>query len=77
MTLKYPDDELTDEELSELNLQTAAQQYMMQSDTQQKATPILFQNHHSPPIQVPMDKCYIPDGQNSQLSQMLRNNQLN
>ena len=34
MTLKYSDDEITDEELRGINLQTAAHQYMMESDTQ-------------------------------------------
>ena len=65
MTLKYSDDEITDEELRELNLQTAAQQYMMESDAQHKTTPILFQKNQSPPRQVPMNECYIPDGQNT------------
>ena len=62
MTLKYSDDEIIDEELWELNLQTAAQQYMMQSDAQQKITPILFQNNQSPQRHMPMDEHYIPDG---------------
>ena len=31
MTLKYSDNEVTDEEIRELNLQTAAHQYMMES----------------------------------------------
>ena len=43
MTLKYSDNDATDEELRELNLQTAAQQYMMQQDTQNKTTPLPFQ----------------------------------
>ena len=35
MTLKYSDeDEVTDEEMRELNLQAAACQYMMQQDTE-------------------------------------------
>ena len=52
MTLKYSDDEITDEELRELNLQTAAQQYMMESDAQQKTTPLPLQKNQSP-----QDKC--------------------
>ena len=47
ITLKYFDDEVTDEEMRELNLQTAAHQYMMESDTQHQTTPILFQK---PPL---------------------------
>ena len=34
MTLKYSDDEVTDEEMRELNLQATACQYMMKSDAQ-------------------------------------------
>ena len=48
MMLKYSDDEITDEELRELNLQTA-QQYLMELDAQQKTTPIPFQKNQSPP----------------------------
>ena len=70
MMLKYSDDEITDEELRELNLQTAAQQYMMESDAQQKTTPIPFQTNQSPLRQVSMNEHYIPDGQNTQLSQI-------
>ena len=70
MTLKYSDDKITDEELRGLNLQTAAQQYMMESDAQQKTTPILFQKTPSPSRQVPINECCIPDGQNTQLSQV-------
>ena len=43
MTLKYSDNEITDEEIRELNLQTAACQYMMESDAQHQTTPISFQ----------------------------------
>ena len=68
MMLTYSDNEISDEELQELNLQTTAQQYMMQSDAEQKTTPIPFQNNQSPLRQVPMDEHYIPDGQNTQLS---------
>ena len=49
MTLKYSDDEITDEELRGINLQTAAHQYMMESDAQQKTTPIPFQKTPSSP----------------------------
>ena len=52
MTFKYSDDEVTDEELQELNLQTTPQQYMMQSDAKQKSTPLPFQNNQSPLRQV-------------------------
>ena len=48
MTLKYSNDEITDEELREINQQTAAHQYMMESDAQQKTTPIPFQKTPSP-----------------------------
>ena len=72
MTLKYSNDEITDEELRELNLQTAAQQYMMESDAQQKTTPIPFQTNQSPLRQVSMNEHYIPDGQNTQLSQIVQ-----
>ena len=63
MTLKYSNDEIIDEELRELNLQPAAQQYMMES--QQKTTPIPFQKTPSPLRQVPINEHYIPDGQNT------------
>ena len=72
MTLKYSNDEITDEELRELNLQTATQKYMMESDAQQKTTPILFQTNQSPLRQVSMNKHYIPDGQNTWLSQIVQ-----
>ena len=43
MTLKYSDeDEVTDEEMRELNLQAATCQYMMQEDAQNSTTPIPF-----------------------------------
>ena len=48
MTLKYSNDEITDEELRELNLQTAAQQYKMESNAQQKTTSLPFQTTQSP-----------------------------
>ena len=65
MTLKYSDDEITDEELRGINLQTAAHQYMMESDAEQKTTPIPFQKTPSPLRQAPLSDCYIPDGQNT------------
>ena len=65
MTLKYSDDEITDEELRGINLQTAAHQYMMESDAQQKTTPILFQKTPSPLRPMASSECYIPDGQNT------------
>ena len=65
MTLKYSDDEVTDEEMQELNLQATAHQYMMESDAQHQATPISFQKHPSPPRAVSPSECYIPDCQNT------------
>ena len=65
MMLKYSDDEVTDEEMGELNLQTAAHQYMMESDAQHQTTPISFQKPPSPPRAVPPSEHYIPDGQNT------------
>ena len=46
MMLKYSDDKVTDEEMWELNLQTAVQQYMMQ-DAQNKTTPLHCQQSQS------------------------------
>ena len=65
MTLKDSNDEITDEELRGINLQTAAHQYMMESDAQQKTTPILFQKTLSPLRSVSLSERYIPDGQNT------------
>ena len=71
MTLKYSNDEITDEELRGINLQTAAHQYMMKSDVQQKTTPIPFQKMPSPlRPSVSPSECYILDGQNTWLSQI-------
>ena len=70
MTLKYSDDEITDEELREISLQTAAHQYMMESDAQQKTTLIPFQKTPSPLRPASPNECYIPDGQNTQLGQI-------
>ena len=63
MTLKYSDDEIMNEELRGINLQTTAHQYMMESDAQKKTTHILFQKTLSPLTQVPLSDCYILDGQ--------------
>ena len=71
MTLKYSDDEVTDEEMRELNLQTAAQKYMMHQDAQNKTTPLPFQKSpKSQQIPVSADDCYLPDGQKTQLIQV-------
>ena len=64
MTLKYSN-EITDEELRGINLQTAAHQYIMESDAQQKTTPIPFQKIPSPLRPVSPREHYIPDGQNT------------
>ena len=55
-----------------MNLQTAAQQYMMELDVQHKTTPIPFQKTQSPPRQVSMNEHYIPVGQNTWLSQIVQ-----
>ena len=65
MTLKYSNDQIMDEELIGINLQTAAHQYMMEPDAQQKTTPIPFQKTLSPLKQVSLSDHYIPDGQNT------------
>ena len=41
--LKYSDDDVIDDELRELNLQMAVQQYMMQQDPQNENAPLPFQ----------------------------------
>ena len=71
MMLKYSDDEVTDEEIRELNLQTAAHQYMMESDAQHQTTPTSFQKPPSPLRAMSPGECYIPDGQNIRLSQIV------
>ena len=48
MTLKYSDDEVTDEEMRQLNLQAAAHQHMMEQDAQQPTTSLPFQQPHDP-----------------------------
>ena len=71
MMLKYSDDEVTDEEMRELNLQTTAHQYMMKSDAQHQTTPISFQKPPSTSRAMSPSKHYIPDGQNTQLRQIV------
>ena len=68
MMLKYPNDEITDEGVRELSLQTTAHQYMMESDAQHQTTPISFQEIPPPLRAVSPSEQYIPDGQNTQLS---------
>ena len=71
MTLKYSDDEVTDEEMRQLNLQAAAHQHMMEQDAQQPTTPLLFQQPQDPvQTQAQEEDRYIPDGQNTRLSQV-------
>ena len=61
MTLKYSDDEVTDEEMRQLDLQAAAHQHMMEQDAQQPTTPLLFQQPQDP-VQTPAQEedRYIP-----------------
>ena len=74
MTLKYSDDNATDEELKELNLQTAAWQYMMQQDAQNKTTPLPFQQNQVISQELTKeDDRYLPDGQSTRLSQIAHN----
>ena len=68
MTLKYSDDEITDEGLRGINLKTAAHQYMMESEAQQKITPIPFQK--TPSL---LDQCH----EVNTISQLPISNQLN
>ena len=71
MTLKYSDeDEVTDEEMRELNLQAAAHQYMMQQDAQNSTALIPFQDHQAPYQPTEEEDKYIPYGQNTRLSQV-------
>ena len=65
MMWKYSDDEVTDEEIRKLNLQTAAHQYMMESDAQHQTTPISFQKPPSSSRAMSPSEHYIPDGQNT------------
>ena len=69
--MKYSDDdEVTDEEMRELNLQAAAHQYIMQQDAQSSTTPIIFQDPQAPSQPTDEEDKYIPDGQNTRLSQV-------
>ena len=68
MTLKYSDDEVTNEEMRQLNLQAAAHQHMMEQDAQQPTTPLLFQQPQDPVQTQAQEDRYIPDGQNTRLS---------
>ena len=69
--LKYSDDDATDEELKELHLQMAAQQYMMQQDAQNETTPLPFQQTQVTSQELRKeDDRYLPDGQNTRLSQI-------
>ena len=71
MTLKYSDDEVTDEEMRQLNLQAAVHQHMMEQDAQQSTTPLPFQQPQDPvQTQAQEEDRYILDGQNTRLSQV-------
>ena len=71
MTLKYSDDDITDEEIRELNLQEAAHQYMMQQDTQSQSNlPPFQQSQTTPQVPPATDDHYLPDGLNTKLSQI-------
>ena len=71
MMLEYLDDEITDEKIRELNLQEAAHQYMMQQDAQSQVAPLPFQQSQmSPQVPPDTDGHYLPNGQNTKLSQI-------
>ena len=71
MTLKYSDDDITDEELRELDLQMAAQQYMMQQDSQNETTPLPFQQAQITSQELwEEDNRYLPDRKNTKLNQV-------
>ena len=71
MTLRYSDsDETTDEEMSQLNLQNATHTYMMEQNAQDSITPVSFQDPKSPSQLTEVETKYIPDGQNTRLSQV-------
>ena len=73
MMLRYSDsDEVTDEEMRQLNLQDAAQTYMMEHDAQDSITPVPFQDSKSPSQPTEAEDRYIPDGQNTRLSQVVQ-----
>ena len=72
MTLKYSDeDEVTDEEMRELNLQAATHQY---NDAAGCTESLLLQFHfrttQAPSQPTEEEDKYIPDGQNTRLSQV-------
>ena len=71
MTLKYSDDQVTDEEMRQLDLQAAAHQHMMEQDGQQPTTPLPFQQPQDPvQKQAWEEDRYILDGQNTRFSQV-------
>ena len=71
MMLRYSDsDDVTDEEMRQLNLQDAAHTYMMEQDAQDSITPVPFQDPTSPSQLTEAEDRYIPDGQNTRLSQV-------
>ena len=68
MTLKYSDDELTDEQMRQMDLGVAAHQYMMEYDAQLPDTPSFQKTQSS--VQSQQEDRFIPDGQNTRLSQV-------
>ena len=71
MTLRYSDsDEVADKEMRQLNLQDAAHTYMMENNAQDSVTPVPFQDPKSPSQPIETEDRYIPDGQNTRLSQV-------
>ena len=63
MTLRYSDsDDITDEEMRQLNLQ--------EQDAQDSITPVPFQDPKSPSQLSETEDKYLPDGQNTRLSQV-------
>ena len=71
MTLRYSDsDETTDEEMRQLNLHDVAHTYMMEQNAQDSVTPVPFQDPKSPSQLTEVENKYIPNGQNTRLSQV-------
>ena len=71
MMLRYSDsDEVTDKEIRQLNLQDAAHTYMMEQDAQDSITPVPFQDPKPPSQLIETEDRYIPNGQNTRLSQV-------
>ena len=71
MMLRYSNsDEVADKEMRQLNLQDAAHTYMMEHDAQDSITPVPFQDPKSPSQLIETEDRYIPDGQNTRLSQV-------